>query len=63
MQQTLTSFCPASSSFCPDVLHQQQVQLGGAWELGGIAKTPQLVIIACRQHLGAAVHGYHCLPV
>ena len=56
-QQNLTSFCVASSSFGPDVLHQQQVQFGGAWELGGVAKTPQLVIIACCQHLGAAVHG------
>ncbi|KAA6424783.1 MAG: hypothetical protein FRX49_04957 [Trebouxia sp. A1-2] len=28
----------------------RSVQLRGARELGGISKTPQLVIIACRQH-------------
>ena len=59
----LTSFYPASSSLSPEVLHQQQVQVRGAGELGGVAKPPQLVVIASSQHLSAAVHDYDSLTV
>ena len=59
----LTSFYPASSSLGPEVLHQQQVQVRGARELGGVAKPSQLVVIASSQHLSTAVHGYDSLII
>lgn len=63
MSIELTSLEFAAGSFSSEVLHQQQVDLGRAGKLGGAAKSPELLIIPSRHHLGTAVHGYDSLTI